>query len=114
MSILYDFKTVLKRGEIDNHFIILKKVSRENGKTKLFKFPADSIDTIIALLQDTKSIISEIETNEETYLIESSIIDTMVSLFLSGISIEDLSTQYNYSEKLIKYNLEKKGLILFD
>ena len=42
------------------------------------------------------------------------ILDTLFELFFSGISISDLSTQYNLSEISIKNNLERKGIVRFD
>ncbi|MGL2963499.1 hypothetical protein ACSVH2_06730 [Flavobacterium sp. RSB2_4_14] len=104
----YDYKTILENEESDTAFVVLKKISQKNGKAKLFKFPVENIDTVISLLYNTKESLT-VSTD-----IETPILDTMVSLFLSGISLEDLSTQYNYSKKRIRLNLEKKGLILFD
>ncbi len=47
-------------------------------------------------------------------VLEQNIIQTLVALFLSGVSIEDLSKQYDYTEELIKFHLEDKGIIIFD
>jgi hypothetical protein len=102
------YKTILENEETDTTFVVLKKISQKNGKVKLFKFPVENIDTVISLLYNTKESLTVAKD------IDASILDTMVSLFLSGISLEHLSTQYNYSKKRIRLNLEKKGLILFD
>ncbi|MCA6422785.1 MAG: hypothetical protein IM568_08220 [Flavobacterium sp.] len=104
----FDYKIILENEDTDTTFVVLKKIFKKNGQTKLFKFPIENIDTVISLLHLTKESLTV--AND----IEAPILDTMVSLFLSGISLEDLSKEYNYPQKKIRLDLEKKGIILFD
>jgi hypothetical protein len=110
----FNYKTTVENENSDKAIIVLKRISQKSGKTKLFKFPVENIDSILKLLYTTKNDIDNIESPLFVTAIETPILDTLVGLFLSGISIKDLASQYNYSEKRIKLNLEEKGLILFD
>jgi DeoR/GlpR family transcriptional regulator of sugar metabolism len=114
MSKNFVYKTTLVNENSGEALIVLKKISQKNGKAKLFKFPLSNIDSVISLLYNTKNDIAQSENSTTPIEIITPILDTIVSLFLSGISVKDLATQYNYSQETIKINLENKGLILFD
>jgi len=114
MSNNFIYKTTLENENSGKVLIVLKKISQKNGKVKLFKFPSNNIDNIITTLNNTKYDIVKSESPTNSIEIHKPILDTIVSLFLSGITVKDLSIQYNYSQETIKINLEKRGLILFD
>lgn len=116
MSKLYNYSIDLKNTKKTDKTVVLKQVSQNNHEVNIFEFPSNDIDAIIdALYKSKKSLIIQndyhVSANED---INPIILDTLVELFFSGISITDLSSQYNLPEHLIKSNLERKGIVLFD
>ena len=116
MSNVYNYSIDLKNTKKTDKTVVLKQVSQNNHEVNIFEFPSHDIDAIIdALYKSKKSLINHngdySNANEE---INPIILDTLVELFFSGISITDLSSQYNLPEYLIKNNLERKGIVLFD
>lgn len=96
--------------------IVLKQSFEENEAVNSLEFPVTDIDTIIDILYKSKKelIIQAGHPDLYTEDINPVILDTLVELFFSGISIHDLSTQYGLPEPLIKNNLERKGIMIFD
>lgn len=96
--------------------MVLKQVSQDNEIISILEFPGNDIDTIIDTLYKTKKSLIDLNGTNGFYSddINPIILDTLVELFFSGISIHDLSTQYGLPEQLIKNNLEKKGIMIFD
>jgi hypothetical protein len=115
MNNVYNYSIDLKNEKKIAKTIVLKQVSQNNHEINTLEFPTNDIDAIIdALHQSKKSIVGLNGYANENENINPIILDTLVELFFSGISINDLSTQYNLSEKLIKNNLERKGIVIFD
>ena len=54
------------------------------------------------------------DTKDEVVNIDPRILDTMVTLHFSGVTVKELEIQYNINSSIIKDNLERKGIILFD
>ncbi|NNT72910.1 hypothetical protein HKT18_11840 [Flavobacterium sp. IMCC34852] len=115
MSNVYHYTIDLKNEKKTDKTVVLKQVSQNNQEISQLEFPSNDIDVIIDTLHRSKrSLVGqdfEPNYNEE---INPVILDTLVELFFSGISIADLSTQYNLPTLLIKNNLERKGIVLFD
>lgn len=114
MSNVYSYSIDLKNEKKVPQTIVLKQVSLKNNEVRIFEFPSNDLDVVIdALYKSKRNLIGQYGDpfNDE---INPIILDTLVELFFSGISIQDLSTQYGLSEKLIKNNLERKGIVLFD
>ena len=116
MSNGYNYSVDLKNTTKTAKTVVLKQVSQDNHEVAIFEFPSNDIDSIIEALYTSKKSLNE---QNAYYLspyeeINPIILDTLVELFFSGISITDLSSQYNITEHLIKVNLEKKGIVLFD
>lgn len=116
MSNVYNYTVDLKNEKKTAKTVVLKQVSLKNQEINLFEFPSNDIDVIIDALHKSKQSMvgqNSYETNHSE-LINPIILDTLVELFFSGITIADLSSQYNLPEFLIKKNLERKGIVLFD
>lgn len=116
MSNVYNYTIDLKNEKKTAKMVVLKQVSQNNREINIFEFPSNDIDIVIdALYKSKQNLVSqngyEPNYNEE---INPVILDTLVELFFSGITIADLSSQYNLSEFIIKKNLERKGIVLFD
>ena len=115
MSNVYNYSIDLKNEKKTPKTVVLKQLSQNSIEINTLEFPSNDIDVIIdALHQSRRNIIGlngHIHDNEN---INPIILDTLVELFFSGISIRDLSTQYSLSELLIKNNLERKGIVIFD
>lgn len=116
MSNVYKYSIDLKNEKKAAKTVVLKQVSQNNTQINSFEFPSNDIDVIIDALYKSKKSLTGVNgyvynDNEE---INPIILDTLVELFFSGISIADLSTQYNLSQVAIKNNLERKGIVLFD
>ncbi|WP_284652059.1 hypothetical protein [Flavobacterium terrisoli] len=117
MSNVYNYSIDLKNEKKAAKTIVLKQVSQNNTQINVFEFPTNDIDVIIDTLHKSKKSLAGLNgyaayvDNDE---INPIILDTLVELFFSGISIADLSVQYNLSELNIKNNLERKGIVLFD
>lgn len=115
MSNFYYYSIDLRNEKNAEKTIVLKQISQQTSEINLLEFPSDDIDNIIDELKKTKNNIVDfdksVNINES---INPVILDTLVELFFSGISISDLATQYNLSEQLIKNNLERKGIVIFD
>ncbi len=111
----FNYSIHLKNERANQETIILKQVSKNNTIYNIFEFPKDDVDVLIETLFKSKNDIFDEEVdvpnNQE---INPLILDTLVELFFSGIAINDLASQYNLSESLIKHNLERKGIVLFD
>nr|WP_294777924.1 hypothetical protein [uncultured Flavobacterium sp.] len=116
MSNTYNYSIDLKNVKKTTQTVVLKQVSHNNHEVNIFEFPTNDIDAIIDALYKSKKSLN----NHDVFLpnheeeINPIILDTLVELFFSGISIKDLSSQYNLPEYLIKSNLERKGIVLFD
>ncbi len=115
MSNVYNYSIDLKNEKKAAKTIVLKQLSQNSSEINTLEFPSNDIDVIIdALHQSKRSIIGLNGHANENDNINPIILDTLVELFFSGISIHDLSTQYNLSELMIKNNLERKGIVIFD
>jgi hypothetical protein len=115
MSNVYNYSIDLKNEKKTAKTIVLKQVSQNNSEINTLEFPSNDIDVIINALHQSKISIVGLNTNvNNKQEINPIILDTLVELFFSGISIADLATQYNLSELLIKTNLERKGIVIFD
>lgn len=116
MSNVFNYSIDLKTEKKVTKTIVLKQVSPDTNEVTTFEFPSDDIDTIIEALHKSKMSLIGLNGNSNLHNEEINpiILDTLVELFFSGISISDLSTQYALSETLIKNNLERKGIVLFD
>ncbi|RKS02645.1 MULTISPECIES: hypothetical protein [unclassified Flavobacterium] len=115
MNNVYNYSIDLKNEKKIEKTVVLKQLSQNSKEINTLEFPSDDIDAIIdALHQTKKAFVGLNGYHKEDESINPIILDTLVELFFSGISIRDLSSQYNLSELLIKTNLEKKGIVIFD
>jgi hypothetical protein len=115
MSNVYNYSIDLKNEKKMPKTVVLKQLSQNSNKINTLEFPSNDIDAIIEALHLSKrNIIGLNGYSNDKENINPIILDTLVELFFSGISIPDLSSQYNLSELLIKNNLEQKGIIIFD
>ncbi|MDI9258492.1 MULTISPECIES: hypothetical protein [Flavobacterium] len=116
MSNGFNYTIDLKKEKKTLKTIVLKQVSEESSEINTFEFPSNDIDTIIDTLYKTRKSLFNQNGTSELYNDEINpiILDTLVELFFSGISIPDLSSQYNLPIQMIKNNLERKGIVLFD
>jgi hypothetical protein len=111
----FNYSIHLNNERDNQETIILKQVSKNNTIYNILEFPKDDIDTIIeTLFKSKKDIFDEEVDIPNAHEINPLILDTLVELFFSGIAINDLASQYNLTESLIKQNLERKGIVLFD
>jgi hypothetical protein len=115
MEKYFNYSIHLKNDRPNHETIILKQVSQNNTVHNVLEFPKSDIDLVIETLFKSKKDLfdDEIELPTEQE-INPVILDTLVELFFSGIAISDLASQYNLTETLIKQNLERKGIVLFD
>ena len=116
MSNGYNYIIDLKKERKTPKTIVLQQISQDSGEISTLEFPSNDIDSIIETLYKSKKSLMELNGTNSFFNedINPIILDTLVELFFSGISIPDLSTQYGLSEQLIKNNLEKKGIMIFD
>jgi len=116
MSNVYNYSIDLKNEKNTAKTIVLKQISQSNSEINILEFPTNDIDVIIETLHKSKRNIVGLNGHSGSHNDEINpiILDTLVELFFSGITIPDLSTQYNLSELLIKTNLERKGIVIFD
>ncbi|MFN3754884.1 hypothetical protein [Flavobacterium sp.] len=115
MSSIYNYSIDLKNEKKTAKIVVLKQLSQNSKEINTLEFPSNDIDLIIDALHQSKRNIIGLNghaSNDEN--INPIILDTLVELFFSGIRIADLSAQYNLSESLIKNNLERKGIVIFD
>jgi len=116
MSNGYSYSIDLKKEKKAPKTIVLKQFSDNSEESNTLQFPVSDIDTIIDILYKSKKELINLNGHPDFYTedINPVILDTLVELFFSGISIPDLSTQYGLPEQLIKNNLERKGIMIFD
>ena len=115
MEKYFNYSIHLKNEGTSRETIVLKQISESNTIHNILEFPKSDIDMVIETLFKSKKDIFDEEIdlpNEQE--INPMILDTLVELFFSGISIADLASQYNLPETMIKQNLERKGIVLFD
>jgi hypothetical protein len=107
-----------KVNDANKKIIILNQKPFFKGKEAEIQIPVDDIDKIIYSLKNAKEEASSAQAaglfNEHKVELDQSIVNTLVSLYLSGIPIDVLSSQYSIEEPIIRYNLEEKGIILMD
>lgn len=117
-TISYNYKIQYKLNGYEKRVVILSQTSIPKGEEKSLEIPEEDLENVIMKLSNIRSIIDEpiIPFQEQTAKpeLEQNIIQTLVALFLSGVSIQDLSKQYDYPESLIKEHLEEKGIVIFD
>lgn len=116
MSNGYNYSIVFKKEKKTPKTVVFKLSSENNKEINTIEFPVSDIDTVIDTLYKSKKELINLTGHPDFYTedINPIILDTLVELFFSGISIPDLSTQYGLPEQLIKNNLEKKGIMIFD
>ena len=107
-----------KVNDADKKIVVLTQMPFFKGTESVIEIPLEDIDSIIDSLKSAKGEIKNLELNEikkaTKVVLEPNIINTLVSLFLSGISVSVLSSQYNIDEEVVKENLEEKGIILME
>jgi hypothetical protein len=115
----YKYKTSYKIDDYGQRIVVLNQITVPKGDERSLEIPEDDLDIIIKKLSNLKSIVDEPiipYENQKTddIVLEPNIVQTLVALFFSGVSIQDLATQYDYPEELIKTHLESKGIVIFD
>jgi hypothetical protein len=113
----HDYSVYFQKNAIGQFNIILTQKHQIDGIENTLEIPIDEIQDIISMLRSAKK-----ETNSAMYdnvkivepLINSDILDEMIPLYLSGVTIDSLAKQFGISYENIKYNLEKCGIIIFD
>lgn len=107
-----------KANSIEKDVVVITQIPYIfDNELHTIEIPLDDIDKVIAKLHDAKEIldnsVSKTEDQEtETVVLSPNIVETLVFLFLSGVTIENLSEQYEYSAEVIKKYLEDNGIIL--
>ncbi|WNM18131.1 hypothetical protein [Flavobacterium capsici] len=115
-----DFRYTIhfKVNEANQKMIVLNQSPFFKGNGTEIQIPLDDIDSVIYSLKTAKDEANSLSLSQFSVdpivEIEPSIVNTLVSLFLSGIPIPVLSNQYEIDEPTIRYNLESKGIILMD
>lgn len=113
----YRYNINFTTDETENKVVILSQLPYFKGTKNSLHIPLDDIDDIIESLQSAKDEIRKIELKDihlGNKFIEPGIVNTLASLFLSGIPVNILSKQYNIDEEIVRINLEEKGIILMD
>lgn len=115
----YNYKIRYKLDDFGKRIVMLYQTPIPKGEEKFLEIPEDDLDIIMKKLSNIRSIVDEpiipYEEQKPTNIeLEANIVQTLVALFFSGVSIQDLATQYDYPEELIKNHLESKGIVIFD
>lgn len=118
-TISYNYKITYKLDENGNRVIeFTQRELSSGGNAVSIDIPENDLPIVVSKLSNIYSIIDEpivpFEEKKEEIVLEPNIIQTLVALFLSGVPIKDLATQYNYPEETIKSHLEYKGIVIFD
>lgn len=118
-TINYNYKITYKLDENGNRIIEFTQRELSSGGNAIsIDIPENDLPIVVSKLSNIYSIIDEpivpFEEKKEEIVLEPNIIQTLVALFLSGVPIKDLATQYNYPEETIKSHLEYKGIVIFD
>lgn len=118
-TISYNYKITYKLDENGNRVIEFTQRELSSGGNAIsIDIPENDLPIVVSKLSNIYSIIDEpivpFEEKKEELVLEPNIIQTLVALFLSGVPIKDLATQYNYPEETIKSHLEYKGIVIFD
>lgn len=98
--------------------IVLIQTPFFKGSETSIEIPIEDIDNLVKLLKYTKTDIDYIDFDElakpKKEKLDPNIVNTLATLYLSGISTGILANQYSIDEHIVKENLEEKGIILFD
>lgn len=118
-TINYNYKIAYKLDENGNRVIEFTQRELSSGRNAIsIDIPENDLPIVVSKLSNIFSIIDEpivpFEEEKEEIILEPNIIQTLVALFLSGVPVKDLATQYNYPEETIKSHLEYKGIVIFD
>ena len=118
-TISYNYKITYKLDENGNRVIeFTQRELSSGGNAVSIDIPESDLPIVVSKLSNIYSIIDEpivpFEEKKEELVLEPNIIQTLVALFLSGVPVKDLATQYNYPEEIIKSHLEYKGIVIFD
>jgi hypothetical protein len=118
-TINYNYKIAYKLDENGNRIIELTQRELSSGGNAIsIDIPENDLPIVVSKLSNIFSIIDEpiipFDEKKEEIILEPNIIQTLVALFLSGVPVKDLATQYNYPEETIKSHLEYKGIVIFD
>jgi len=118
-AINYNYKIAYKLDENGNRVIEFTQRELSSGGNAIsIDIPENDLPVVVSKLSNIFSIIDEpivpFEEKKEEIILEPNIIQTLVALFLSGVPVKDLATQYNYPEEIIKSHLEYKGIVIFD
>jgi hypothetical protein len=118
-TINYNYKIAYKLDENGNRIIEFTQRELSSGGNAIsIDIPENDLPVVVSKLSNIFSIIDEpivpFEEKKEEIILEPNIIQTLVALFLSGVPVKDLATQYNYPEETIKSHLEYKGIVIFD
>ncbi|HPW98596.1 MAG TPA: hypothetical protein PK218_08550 [Flavobacterium sp.] len=107
-----------KASDDDTKIIVLSQLPFFKGSETEIEIPLNDIDNVIESLKFAKDEIKNIDLDEirevSKVILDASIVNTLVSLFLSGIPTSVLAKQYDLDENVVKENLEEKGIILFE
>lgn len=114
----YTYELHFLKDNYGEKVLEIKQKQLPIGSRKSMEIFSEDIDYLIGLLQNAKLEINHDdsfeENTDETVNIDPRILDTMVTLYFSGVTVPELEIQYNISSSVIKDNLERKGIILFD
>lgn len=115
----FNYSIHYKNNGANGKIVVLTQALNNKGEENTLEIPESDLGNLITKLSNFKDIVDTPiipipEMQEEIEPLRPSIVQTLVTLFLSGIPVHDLSRQYNYSEDIIKFHLEEKGIILLD
>lgn len=99
----------------ESQVLFLKMEQERVGFDKLItSFSVDVLDAFIKKLQNFSDDIKSIQMLEDDSIIKSKDIQPIITTFLKGISIKDLSLSFRYKEESIREMLLKNNIEIID
>ncbi len=117
-TINFRYSISYKATNSEQKIIVLTQRPYFRGVETIIEIPLEDIDSMLDSLKKAKDELTKIEISEirrvNKIILDPLTINTLVALFLSGVSTAVLSKQYEINEDVIKENLEEKGIILME
>ena len=110
----YTYELNFLRDNFGEKVLEIKQNQLPVGSRKSMEIFTEDIDYLIGLLQNAK-----LEINQKDYIedvkddvvnIDPRILDTMVTLHFSGVTVNELEIQYNINSSIIKDNLQVSAI----
>ena len=116
----FNYSIHYKNNGANGKIVVLTQAPNNKGEGNSLEIPESDLGNVITKLSNFRDIVDTpiiaIPEKEEEKIekLRPNIVHTIVTIFLSGIPVPDLAKQYDYSEDIIKFHLEEKGIILLD